>query len=181
MWADGGNGLVMMKTSRARKLGLKNRIYPLSYAEISNFDCGNQTPDMTATGHSVVGPKVLRDAKLKPKDVDMFHPYDDFLFAVMLKAEQCGFARKGQGSQFLRDTDLGPKGDLPINTGGGQISCGQPGLAGGGINLVEAVRQLMGEGKGRQVPNARNALVTGIGVIPYGRNWGSANAMVLVN
>ena len=39
----------------------------------------------------------------------------------------------------------------------------------------------MGEGKGRQVPNARNALVTGIGVIPYGRNWGSANAMVLVN
>ena len=73
------------------------------------------------------------------------------------------------------------KGSLPINTGGGQISCGQPGLAGGGINLTEAVRQLMGEGKGRQVPNARNAMVTGIGVIPYGRNWGSANAMVLVN
>jgi len=118
---------------------------------------------------------------MKAKDVDMFHPYDDFLFAVMLKTEQCGFAKKGQGSQFLRDTDLGPKGTLPINTGGGQISCGQPGLAGGGINLVEAVRQLMGEAKGRQVPNARNAMVTGIGVIPYGRNWGSANAMVLVN
>lgn len=181
MWADGGNGLVMMKTSRAKKLGLTNRIYPISYAEISNFDCANQTPDITATGHSVVGPKVLRDAKLKAKDVDMFHPYDDFLFAVMLKTEQCGFARKGRGSQFLRDTDLGPKGDLPLNTGGGQISCGQPGLAGGGINLTEAIRQLMGEGKSRQVPNARNALVTGIGVIPYGRNWGSANAMVLVN
>lgn len=181
MWCDGGNGLVMMKTSRAKKLGLGNRIYPVSYSEVTNFDCANQTPDITVSGHSVTGPAALRQAKLKAKDIDMFHPYDDFLFAVMLKTEQCGFAKKGQGSQFLRDTDLSPTGTLPINTGGGQISCGQPGLAGGGINLVEAVRQLMGEAKGRQVPNARNALVTGIGVIPYGRNWGTANAMVLVN
>ena len=55
MWADGGNGLVMMKTSRAKKLGLTNRVYPLSYAEISNYDCANQTPDITSTGHSIVG------------------------------------------------------------------------------------------------------------------------------
>ena len=170
-----------MKTSRARKLGLTDRVYPVAYDEISNYDCANQTPDIIATGHSVTGPSALRQAKIKAKDVDMFHPYDDFLFAVMLKTEQCGFAKKGQGSQFLRDHDLGPKGDLPLNTGGGQISCGQPGLAGGGINLIEAVRQLMGDAGRRQVPSPRNALVTGIGVIPYGRNWGSANAMVLVN
>lgn len=181
MFCDGGNGFVMMKTSRARRLGFGNRVYPLSYAEVSNFDCANQTPDITATGHSVSGPEALKKAKMKPRDVDMFHPYDDFLFAVMLKCEQIGFARKGRGSQFLRDTDLGPKGELPINTGGGQISCGQPGLAGGGLNLAEAVRQLMGEAGRRQTPNPRNALVTGIGVIPYGRNWGTASAMVLVN
>ena len=181
MFCDGGNGLIMMKTRRARRLGFGDRVYPISYAEISNFDCANQTPDIAATGHSVSGPEALRKAKLKPRDVDMFHPYDDFLFAVMLKCEQIGFARKGRGSQFLRDTDLGPKGDLPINTGGGQISCGQTGLAGGGLNLTEAVRQLMGDAGKRQVPNPRNALVTGIGVIPYGRNWGTASAMVLVN
>ena len=180
MFCDGANGVLMMKTSRARKLGLK-RVYPLSYSEISNFMGADQTPDITLTGHSVSGPEALKMAKMKPRDIDMFHPYDDFLIAVMLKLEQIGFCKPGQGSQYLRDTDIGPKGVLPINTGGGQIGCGQPGLAGGGLNLVEAVRQLMGEAGRRQVPNPRNALVTGIGVIPYGRNWGTSSAMVLVN
>lgn len=180
MFCDGGNGLIMMKTSRARRLGLK-RVYPVAYSEITNFDGANQTPDITETGHSVVGPEVLKMARMKPKDVDMFHPYDDFLIAVMLKLEQIGFCKRGQGSQYLRDTDIGPKGTLPINTGGGQIGCGQPGLAGGQLNLVEAVRQLMGDAGRRQVPDARNAMVTGIGVIPYGRNWGTSSAMILQN
>ena len=60
MWCDGGNGLIMMKTSRAKRLGFTNLIYPVSYAEVSNFDCANQTPDMTRTGHSVVGPEADR-------------------------------------------------------------------------------------------------------------------------
>jgi acetyl-CoA acetyltransferase len=181
MFCDGGNGLIMMTTKRAKKLGFADRVYPVAYSEITNFNGANQTPDITLAGHSVVGPEVLKKAKLKPKDVDMFHPYDDFLIAVMLKLEQFGFCKTGQGSQFLRDTDIGPKGTLPINTGGGQISCGQPGLAGGQLNLVEAVRQLMGQAEGRQVKNPRNAVVTGIGVIPYGRNWGTSSALVLVN
>ena len=181
MFCDGGNGLIMMKTERARQLGYTDLVHPLSYAETSNYDCANQTPDITRSGHSISGPEALAKARMAPQDVDMFHPYDDFLFAVMAKCEQIGFAETGQGSQFLRDTDLSPTGDLPVNTGGGQISCGQPGLAGGGLNLTEAVRQLRGEAGTRQVPSPNNALVTGIGVIPYGRNWGTANAMVLVN
>jgi hypothetical protein len=52
-------------------------------------------------------------------------------------------------------------------------------LASGGLNLAEAVRQMFGEGGARQVANPRNALVTGIGVIPYARNWGTSAAMIL--
>ncbi len=180
MFCDGANGLVMMKTDRARELGFEKRVYPFSYSEITNFAGADQTPDITETGFSVSGPDALAKAGMAPADVSMFHPYDDFLIAVMLKLEQIGFCERGRGSQFLRDTDISPTGTLPINTGGGQIGCGQPGLAGGGVNLVEAVRQLMGEAGERQVPDPANALVTGIGVIPYGRSWGTSNAMVLV-
>ena len=40
-------------------------------------------------------------------------------------------------------------------------------------------RQLFGDGGRRQVKNTGNALVTGIGGIPYGRNWSSSVVMIL--
>ena len=136
-------------------------------------------PDITETGFSVVGPEVLKKAGKTPADIAMFRPYDDFLIAEMLQLEQIGFCGRSEGSRFLLETDVSHKGKLTINTGGGQISAGQPGLAGGGLNMVEAVRQLMGEAGERQVTAPPNALVTGIGVIPYARNWGSSSALVL--
>jgi hypothetical protein len=39
---------------------------------------------------------------------------------------------------------------------------------------------LQGEAGKRQVKDTSNALVTGIGWINYGRNWGSSAALVLV-
>ena len=44
---------------------------------------------------------------------------------------------------------------------------------------VEAVRQLMGEAGARQVKNTSSAMVTGIGGIPYARNWNTSTVMVL--
>ncbi len=43
------------------------------------------------------------------------------------------------------------KGTHPINTDGGQIAGGQPGLAGGFRHLIEGVRQLMGRAGPRQI------------------------------
>jgi acetyl-CoA acetyltransferase len=79
---------------------------------------------------------------------------------------------------FIREHDFSFSGDLPLNTGGGQISAGQAACS--SHNLVEAVRQLRGEAGKRQVKDTKNALVTGIGWINYGRNWGSSAALVLV-
>ena len=179
MYCDGGNGVIVTTTQRARKLGIKRPVHPIAYSEITNFNASEMTPDITETGFSVVGPEALSKAGMTIGDIRMFHPYDDFLIAEMLQLEQIGFCKRGEGSQFLLGTDVSFQGKLPINTGGGQISAGQPGLAGGGLNLVEAVRQMMGEAGKRQVTDPHNAMVTGIGVIPYARNWGSSNVLIL--
>jgi acetyl-CoA acetyltransferase len=179
MRCDGANAVIVTTLDRAKALGAKKMVRLAAYSEITNYDPTNALPDPFESGFSVVGPDALKKAGMNPGDVDMFHPYDDFLIAMLFQLEQIGFCKRGEGSEFLLTTDLSPKGKLPINTSGGQISAGQPGLAGGGVNMVEAVRQLFGEAGARQVPNAKNALVTGIGVVPYFRNWGSSVAMVM--
>lgn len=179
MRCDGGNAFLVMSTERARSLGFKRFVHPIGYRERVNFDARQEVEDITVTGFSEVGPAALRAAGLKPREVQSFHPYDDFYIALILQLEQIGFCGPGEAQAFLQRTDVGLHGELPINTGGGQISAGQPGLAGGGVNLAEAVEQLLGNAGPRQLKRAENALVTGIGVIQYARNWGCSSALVL--
>ena len=179
MPCDGANAIIITSTERAKKLGIKNFVHPISYSELTNFDIHEQLPDITETGFGIVGPEALQKAGMSTDDIDMFHPYDDFLIAEMLQLEQIGFCHRGEGSDFLLATDISPKGTFPINTGGGQISAGQPGLAGGQLNLIEAIRQLLGEAGDRQVEAPSTAMCTGIGVIPYVRNWGTSAVLIL--
>jgi acetyl-CoA acetyltransferase len=178
MFCDGAAAVVVTTAERARARPGRP-VYPVAYAEITNFAGDDPAPDVTETGFSVVGPAALAQAGLGARDIQQFHPYDDFTIAVLMQMEQIGFCRRGEGSDFVLRTDLSWTGTLPLNTGGGQLSAGQPGLASGMLNLIEAVRQLRGEATGRQVASPRNAMVTGIGVVPYIRNWGSSNVMIL--
>ncbi len=179
MYCDGANAVIVTTTENAKKMGFKKMVHPVAYSEVSNYNGDKAAPDITETGFAYAGPTALKKAGMTPSDISMFQPYDDFTVAIMLKMEQIGFCGRGEGSRYILDTDLSYNGKLPLNTGGGQISAGQPGLAGGGLNLVEAVRQLFGEGGARQVPNPKNAMVTGIGGIPYGRNWMISAVMIL--
>jgi acetyl-CoA acetyltransferase len=178
MLADGAAGLIVTSRKRAREKGLHKSVIPIGYAERTNFLGGENFVDVTRSGHEIAGKKALAAAGLDIKDVRSFHPYDDFLIALVMQFEAFGFCKPGQGMAFVRDTDLSHTGTLPMNTGGGQISAGQAACS--SHNLIEAVRQLMGEAGERQVRDTTNALVTGIGWINYGRNWGTSAALALV-
>jgi acetyl-CoA acetyltransferase len=97
----------------------------------------------------------------------------------LIQIEDLGYCKKGGGGKFVDSHDLSFKGDFPVNTGGGQLSVGQAGLAGGFLHIVEALRQLRGEAGLRQVKKAERALVTGIGWLSYGRNLGTTAALVM--
>lgn len=179
MFCDGANAFLVMTREKAESLGIKKYVYPTAYAELTNVNGQEPLADVTETGFAKIAPKIWAQSGLTPGDISMFQPYDDFTIAVLMKFEDFGFCGRGEGSDFVLSTDLSYKGTLPLNTGGGQISAGQPGLASGGLNLAEAVRQLLGEAGERQVAAPKNALVTGIGVIPFARNWGTSAAMIL--
>ncbi len=179
MVCEGASGLIVTSRRHAEKRGLLRCVTPIGYGERTNYRASEAVVDMTETGHLVAGRRAFAAAGLKPGEIASFHPYDDFIIAIMMQLEMLGFCTHGHSCDFIREHDFTHTGDLPLNTGGGQISAGQCGLAGGGTNLIEAVRQLFGEGGKRQVKNTRTALVTGIGGIPYGRNWTSSVVMIL--
>ena len=178
MRCDGASAVLVTSTRLAKQLGLK-MAHPIGYAERINFDPREQCGDMLQTGFTDVAPKAFKQAGMRPTDVKMLHWYDDFLIALILQLEQTGFCEAGQGGEFVMAHDFGIRGDLPLNTSGGQISAGQPGLAGGGVNVVECIRQLFGEAGERQVKDHGNAMLTGIGVIQYARTWGTSSVMLL--
>lgn len=176
---DGASGLLVTSKKNAVRKGLTKIVTPIGYGERTAYRASESIADVTESGHLVAGAKAFAQAGLTAKDIASFHPYDDFIIAVMIQMEMLGFCKHGQGAAFISEHEFNHLGDLPLNTGGGQISAGQCGLAGGGTNLVEAVRQLFNEGGKRQVKNTKNALVTGIGGIPYARNWLSSVVMIL--
>ena len=179
MRCDGANAVIVTSAAKARSLGLARWVSPIAYRELTNHDPRQQSLDLLASGFATVGPAALMDAGLVLADIDSLQLYDDFTFAVLLQLEELGFCARGEGEQFVLSRDFSPRGNLPMNTGGGQLSAGQCGLAGGGIGLVEAVRQLMRAAQDRQIPSARTALVTGLGVLPYAGNWGTSATLIL--
>ena len=73
----------------------------------------------------------------KPKDMHLVCPYDCYTITVIVSLEDAGFCKKGQGGPFVAEHDLTYAGDFPCNTHGGQLSFGQPGLAGGMSHVTE--------------------------------------------
>lgn len=86
----------------------------------------------------------------RPEDVDTVQFYDGFSFQPITWLEGLGFCEVGEGGRFIEGgTRIALDGELPMNTGGGQLGWGR--LHGFGY-AYEAVLQLRGEGGERQIP-----------------------------
>jgi acetyl-CoA acetyltransferase len=121
---------------------------------------------------------LYQEAGCSPQDMNFVQLYDDFPIMAAIQLEDLGFCEKGAIGPFLDKHRLTHDGSFPLNTGGGQLSCGQAGGSAGLIGLVEAVRQLRGEGAARQVAGAARGMVSGFGMISYGHGL-SASALIV--
>ena len=110
-------------------------------------------------------------------DMDFAQLYDDYPVMEFIQLEGLGICSEGDTARFIRNTDTTVDGDFPINTGGGQLSAGQAGASGGMIGVVEAVQQLRGDVGERQF-SCRRGLVSGYGMVAYGRGLSSSAAIL---
>lgn len=105
--------------------------------------------------------RALTSASVSPADIDFCELYDCFTIVVLLQLEDYGFCDRGQAGAFVVAGETRPGGSLPVNTAGGLLA---EGYGGGMLHVVEAVRQLRGEGGDRQIEGAGVGLVSGHGL-----------------
>jgi acetyl-CoA acetyltransferase len=83
------------------------------------------------------------------KDLDTVQLYDGFAFQPITWLEGLGICEVGEGHKFIEGgTRIALDGELPMNTGGGQLGWGR--LHGFGY-AYESVVQLRGQGGARQI------------------------------
>ena len=117
-------------------------------------------------------------AGVAPGTVDMIQTYDDYPVISAMQFADLGFCAAADLPDFIAGHDFTVAGSLPHNTGGGQLSLGQAGCAGGHLGVTETLRQLTGAAGTRQVAKAQRALVSGFGMISFDRGLGSG-ALIL--
>ena len=158
---DGGGAVVIVSADRARDLP-RPPVWILGHGESHTHLGISSMPDLTTTPAVHSGARAFAMAGLTPADVDVVELYDSFTITVLLTLEALGFCGRGESGAFVSGQRTAPGGDFPMNTNGGGLSYCHPGMY-GIFTLIEATRQLRGEGGPRQVEGARVALANGTG------------------
>ena len=170
MISDGGGALVVTSAARARDLAKKPAFVLGASEAVRHTGIGGE--DVLEVAAAQSGPKAMAMAGIRHGDVDLRMIYDSFTITVLLTLENLGFCKRGEGGAFVGGGRLAFDGPCPTNTDGGGLSSNHPGMR--GIFLViEAVKQLRGEGGARQVKKCEIALCHGTGGVISRRHSGA--------
>lgn len=162
--SDGAAAFVVTSRERAADLARPPvRVLGQGYGYTHTYIGGHD--DIATTGAVASGHDAFAMAGVTPADIDVAEVYDCFTITVIAELEDLGFCAKGEGGAFVENGGIDLGGRLPVNTHGGLLSAGHPGLAGGMFHVVEAVRQVRGDAGERQVEDAQLALAHGNGGI----------------
>jgi acetyl-CoA acetyltransferase len=105
--------------------------------------------DWNNFGAADAADRAFAEAGIGRESVEILGIYDSFTVTLAMLLEETGFApRGGSGRQIAQGFHDGP--DQPLNTHGGLLSYGHPGVAGGMAHLVEVTRQMKRQAGDRQ-------------------------------
>jgi len=171
---DGAVAVVVVSAERAESLPHRPvRIRGAAWGGGVNI-VNNGHADMSDSPARLIAPRLYAAAGVTPSDIDFAELYDCFTYTVLSQLEGYGFAEPGGVPAMLADGVFDrTTGSLPINTHGGLLS---EGYLHGMNHVYEAVQQIRGDARRRQLARHDVALVTG----QLGYVSGYSSAVVLV-
>ena len=97
-------------------------------------------------------------AGIGPEDLDFAEVHDCFTIAEIVRTENLGFCKEGEGGRLAEEGITALGGKLPVNPSGGLLCKGHPIGATGVAQVAELVWQLREEAGERQVKGAKVGL-----------------------
>jgi acetyl-CoA acetyltransferase len=159
---DAGGAVVLTRADRAKDCA-KKPVYIRGAGEGTEHVMVTEMKNLPlSTATRLSGEKAFTMAGVSHGDFDHIMLYDAFTSGPPIMLESLGFCKPGEGVSFFEEGRSTPGGSLPINTNGGGLSYTHSGMY-GIFPMIEAARQLRGEGGDRQVPNAKLSMVNGMG------------------
>ena len=154
---EGGVALILASAKKARELGrtqVRVKAVSMRTRPSGSFEVFAPSLNMVR-GSSVtaIASRAAFDmAGLGPEDIDVAQVQDTESGAEIIHMAENGFCTDGEQEQWLAEGRTRIDGELPINTDGGCLACGEPIGASGLRQVYENVIQLRGAGGARQIP-----------------------------
>lgn len=155
---DGSTAIVISHRDAAKDLKNPPLHIESMGMSIGGLWVGKYEGDFTTLKADKAGEMLWSRTDLKPRDMDCAQIYDGFSIHVWLWMEALSLVPRGEACRFVEGgSRIALDGELPLNTGGGQLSAGR--FHGYG-HIHEATVQLWGRGGGRQVRDARTCIIS---------------------
>jgi acetyl-CoA acetyltransferase len=155
--AEGGVALVIASEKKARELG--RPIIRVSATAVrtrppGSFEVFSPSLDVErGPSPTMLASRAAYEmAGIGPEDIDVAQLQDTESGAEIMHMAENGFCRDGEQEAWLAEGRTRIGGELPVNTDGGCLACGEPIGASGLRQVYENVVQLRGAGGARQAP-----------------------------
>lgn len=151
--SDGASGIAIMSDEGLEKAGI-----PRDQA-VEVVGVGHAVRDLTQDPPKLVELTAIKKAAMNAMEMagisidqlGTIETHDCFSIAGILGVEAFGFAKPGEGAQFVADGNTSRNGKIPMNTTGGLIGWGHP-TGGTGVHMAVTVwEQLTGNAGKAQI------------------------------
>lgn len=153
---DGAAAAILCSADKAKRF--TNKPIMVAAAELGSGTYESQRDIAIDELETRVASKAYEASGIGPNDIDLAEVHDCFSIAEIVRIEDLGLCKKGEGGRMVDEgrTEMG--GDLPVNPSGGLLAKGHPVGATGVAQVAEIFWQLRGEAGKRQVEDAKVGL-----------------------
>ncbi len=151
--SDGASALIIASEEGLERCGIdkKDAVEVVSFAQVER-NITNDPPDLTElTTIKKAVHQALDSAGLTIDQLGTIETHDCFSIAGILAMEALGFAKPGEGADFVAEGHTARDGKIPVNTTGGLIGWGHPTGATGVHQAVTILEQLTGKAGAAQI------------------------------